>query len=244
VLGTVWVKSGKVKIADPRYVLESDPIEGVPHGQFDLQAQMIRYAEGGQRIARISLFFNSQQPDSRRCLMEVGVDTAMVVVADEQVVTQHWKEVGPKRIGRVTLPGQDHLAQQIARQFGLTPRLVDGHFWEFEEPITEDLERMIYAYLRTVPECTGFSCQEALYFGIRTGNTLERLCEAMREQGWCEFVLDEVSGASVLAVRSGFGDGTYAMAGLYRSGQLIGLEVEFIGPAQDKLLAAFPMLRY
>jgi hypothetical protein len=34
------------------------------------------------------------------------------------------------------------------------------------------------------------------------------------------------------------------VVGLYRSGELVGAEVEFIGPAQDEILEAFPILRY
>jgi hypothetical protein len=32
--------------------------------------------------------------------------------------------------------------------------------------------------------------------------------------------------------------------GLYRSGRLIGVEVEFLGPAQDEFLKAFPIFRH
>lgn len=243
-LGIVPVTSGRVRIADPRYILEADPIEGIPIGQYECRAQIIRYPEGGQRIARIGLFFGSPPPDARRRLTEVCVDTAKVVVADDQMVARHWKEVGPERIGRISLPGQGQLARRIARQFGLTLRPINGSLWEFEEPIPEDLEGRIYEFLRTIPECRGFDCKEYLYFGIRTRNTYDRLVEAMRGQAWCECVVDQASGASLLAVQSGMGDGTYPVEGLYRSGQLIGLEVEFIGPAQDKVLEVFPALRY
>ena len=51
-------------------------------------------------------------------------------------------------------------------------------------------------------------------------------------------------GAGLLAVSSGFGDGTYTVEGLYRGGELLALEVEFIGPQQEHLLEQFPVLRY
>jgi hypothetical protein len=95
--------------------------------------------------------------------------------------------------------------------------------------------------LKTLPECAKFPF---LYFSVRTMNTRERVQKATLDQQWCEVVLDESSGASLVAVQSGFGDGTYPVDGLYRSGQLIGVEVEFIGPGQEGLLEAFPVLRF
>lgn len=95
--------------------------------------------------------------------------------------------------------------------------------------------------MQTFPEYSKFTF---MYFRVKTMNTCEHIQEAMRDQFWTEVVLDEVCGASLLAFSSGFGDGRYSVEGLYHSGELVGVEIEFIGPAQDKILEAFPMLRY
>jgi hypothetical protein len=243
-IGELHVPSGKVQIADPMFLGPFDSTYGVvvevPVSKIAVQALLIRYPEGGQRIARIGLFFGEPPPDSRQRLGEVGVDSATVVLVDPAAVAQYWKNVGPERLGWVGIPGGERLARLIARRFALTPRF-NGLNWEFEDPISESLEEQIREYLKTVPGYDGFAY---VFFHVKTWNTHDQIREAMSGRGWCEFVLDEASGASLFALPSGFGDGTYQVEGLYRSGQLIGVEVEFIGPDQDEILEAFPVLRY
>jgi hypothetical protein len=243
-IGDLPVPSGKVLIVDPMFLDPSDTTSGVtidvPVSKIAVQGQIIRYPEGGNRVAGIGLFFGEPPPDSRRCLGQVSVDSARVVLVDPVAVSRYWKKVGPERLGRIGIPNGEPMARQIAKQFALTPRF-DGFFWEFAEPIPERLEEQIRVYLETLPEDTGFA---HYFFHVETRNTHDQIRETMSEQRWCEFVLDEASGASLLAVTSGFGDGRYEVEGLYRSGQLIGVEVEFIGPDQDEILEAFPVLRY
>ena len=169
------------------------------------------------------------------------MDSATVVAVDADVYEQHWKEVGSERIGQIGIPEHRKIARLIEKRFGLKSRQVNVVVSEFEEPISEELEKEIQAYLQTFPE---YAEHTFFYFRVKTMNTFERISEAMRERRWAEVVLDEVSGASLLAFSSGFGDGRYPVEGLYNSGELAGVEVEFIGPAQDKILEAFPILRY
>ncbi len=83
-----------------------------------------------------------------------------------------------------------------------------------------------------------------IHFRVNTRNTVERLFDATQGRLWTEFVLDGASGATLLSFQSGFGDGSYPVDGLYSSEGLAAVEVEFIGPAQDEVLKAFPILRY
>jgi hypothetical protein len=110
IIGTLRVTSGSVLLTDPTYVYDADTIEekaikGVPVGTHAVHAQFIQYPEGGRRIAKIGLFFGPPPPDTRRRLAEVAVDSATVVVVDAQVCQQHWKQVGPERVGHMILPG-------------------------------------------------------------------------------------------------------------------------------------------
>jgi hypothetical protein len=169
------------------------------------------------------------------------VDSATVIAVDRRAYEQHWQEVGPSRIGHIGTPEHRKVARLIEKQFGLKSRKVSAVVSEFEEPISEELEAKITTYLETFPEYADFSF---MYFRVKTMSTRERIQEAMRDGLWAEVVLVQPNGPSLLAVSSGFGDGSYPVEGVHSSGKLMAVEVEFIGPAQDKILKAFPILRY
>jgi hypothetical protein len=216
-------------------------VEGVPPGRFAVRAQIICYPEGGQRIAKVSFAFGHGEAQSREEIGRLGVDTGRAVAVDAGVCERHWKLVGSERIGVVPLPNQQKVARLLQKRFGLTLRPGVEFGYEFEEPISEELEAKILEYLQTFPKYAEFPF---FYFRVKTMNSLERLQEATRGCRWTEFVLDEANGASLLAFDSGFGDGVYPVEALYRAGALVGVEVKFIGPAQDELLKAFPIFRY
>lgn len=241
-IGEVQVRCGTIFIADPIFISDPVRIEAVPPGLVPVSAIFIHYPEGGLRIARIGLRFRPGDAESQQTLGQVGVDSATVVVLDAQTYRECWKEVGPERIGQTATPKHHRrVAQLIEKQFGLRSREVNDLHSEFLEPISEELEARITAYLKTFPEYAEYPF---FFFRIETGNTFERIQQAMGEKQWATVVLDAGSSASLLAVSSGFGDGTYPVEGLYRSGELVGVEVEFIDPEMDETLRAFPILRY
>jgi hypothetical protein len=235
-IGGVQIHSGTLLLADP-FTLDGLRITGIPSQRVPVVAQLIRYPEGGQRVAKIGLRFRPGQVESRQTLGAIGVDSAKVVLLDARTYDQCWEDVGPERLGR-TMDRQ--VAKRIETKFGLKSRR-SAPYWEFVESISAELEARITAYLKTFPE---YAQHTFIYFRIETKNTCTRISEALRERLWAEMMLDENSGANLLAVSSGFGDGQYSIEGLYGSGELLGAEVEFIGPAQDAILEAFPILRY
>jgi hypothetical protein len=241
VMGELEVASGAILIGDPMHFYDPIRVEDVPPGRFPVWAMIVRYPEGGERIARVGIRFRPGAPDARRPLGTIGVDSATVIVVDADVHARHWKEVGPERVGQIPLPGEDKVARLIGERFGLEWRKRDVFTTVFQEPISEELEKQILDYLRTFPEYAEYPF---MYFRVETMNTFERIQEAMRNRSWSEVVLDEPSGQSLLAFASGFGDGSYPMEGQYRSGELAAVEAEFIRPAQDEILEAFPILRY
>ncbi len=240
-IGRVNCHSGALLLADPMLIFDAVRIEGVPPGPVPVVAEIIRYPEGGQRIAMVRLPVRAGEPDSRRVLGEVGVDSATVVALDAQTHEQHWQEVGPDRIGRASLAGEEKkVAELIGKRFGLRHRKADFLHSEFLEPISEELEAEIVAYLKTFPEYARYTF---FYFRITTNNTQDRINQAMSDRAWTEVVLNAPSNGNVLAFTSGFGDGRYPVEGLYRGDELIAVEVRFIGPDQDTVLEAFPILR-
>jgi hypothetical protein len=240
-LGELRAHSGVLRIDDPWHMYDPVRIKNVPSSRFAIQAQLIQYPEGGVRIAKVHLGFRPEPPDSRKILGMVGVDSATIVLVDADDKKRHWKDVGPERVGCIPLPGQGKVARLIEKRFGLRSRKVSPVASEFDEPISEELEARITEYLQTFPKYAEFPF---MYFYVKTMNTRDRIAEAMRDRLWTEVVLDEPSGASLLALSSGFGDGSYPVEGHYRSGELVGAGIELIGPAQDRVLEAFPLLRY
>jgi hypothetical protein len=242
VLGELLCHSCVLLLADPSSIYDPVKVEGVPTGRHRVQASLIRFPEGGKRVAKIAIRFRPGDADERRILGSIGVNSATVVALDEATFQSHWKEVGAARIGRTGTP-KDHrrVAKLIGDQFGLEWRKVDFLHSEFVAPISEEMESRIMAFLQTFPQ---YATYPFMFFRIETRNSMDRVSEAMRGRRWSEVVLDEDSAAHLMAVSSGFGDGRYEVEGLYNAGKLLAVEVEFIGPAQDRILEAFPILRY
>ncbi len=242
VLGELRCHSCVLLLADPSSIYDPVKVEGVPTGQHPLHSSIIPFPEGGERVAKIAFRFRPGDADEWRILGSISVNSATVVALDEATFQSHWKEVGPERIGRTGTP-KDHrrIAKLIGDKFGLEWRKVDFLHSEFVAPISEEMESQIMAFLQTFPE---YSTYPFMFFRIETRNSRDRVFEAMRERKWSEVILDEESGAHLVAVSSGFGDGRYEVEGLYNAGELLAVEIEFIGPAQDRILEAFPILRY
>ena len=235
-IGTVRTDSGTLLLADPTYLsADSLRIDGLPPGVHPVTARLIRYPEGGQRVAAIALGVRPGRGD-RRPLGEVGVDSAKVALLDEQAYRDHWHDVGPERVG-VSI--SEDAIRLIGERFGLRWRRRDDCYFAFDEPIPVAREADIRAFLAGQPKYAKFA---AIHFMIRTGDTAGRVADALLERWWAEVEL--APGAGVFAVSSGFGDGSYPVEGVYGPDGLRAVEVTFIGPEQDELLAAFPALRY
>jgi hypothetical protein len=237
VIGEVHLLSKALVLGDPSAMYQAVRIEHLPPGCYPVHAQVIRYPEGGERIARIEMNFRTDKIEEHQTLGSIGVDSAKVIALDASIFETHWKEVGAERIGM----SHPKVAGLIGKQFNLNWRKVNFLQCEFTQPISEDLEERIMAYLQTFPEYAKFPF---IQFQIRTMNSYDKIVDGMKEVNWKTIVLDEVYGASLLAFRSGFGDGEYEVKALFGAGELQGFEIEFIGPGQDKILEAFPMLRY
>jgi hypothetical protein len=242
VMGEIRVVSGTLLLADPGQLYDPVRIEGVPPGQVPAVAEVIRYPEGGRRVAKVGLHFRPGEAESCQTLGRLSVDSGMAVALDARTYETCWKEVGPARVGRTGTPKEHRrVASLIGEKFGLRRREVSPLESEFLEPVSEELEGRITDYLRTFPEYADFPF---MYFRVDTRKSFELVQECLGERLWGDITLDEGTGEGLLAFSSGFGDGSYPVEGLYRSGELVGAEVQFIGPAQEKVLEAFPVLRF
>lgn len=241
VLGEVYCGSGTLLIADPMALYNAIRIENVRHGPVPVLGGLFRYPEGGVRIAVLRLEFAvGGEPDAHRELGRFGVDSGNAVVIDERTQAEHWKEVGPDRVGIATSPKHKEVAKLIGRTFGLRHRPVNEIRSEFCEPISEEREGEITGFLKTVPEYAGFPF---MYFRIHTNNTIDRINQALNGKPWCQVAVGPTQRDCAVVMKAGFGDGNYAAVGHFRGDQLLAVEIRFIGPEQDALLEAFPNLR-
>jgi hypothetical protein len=240
--GTLKVLSGTVLIGEPGITLDELQLESVPTGEHPVFALVIHYPEGGRRVASVELVFSTSATGAPEQLGEIGVDGGTVALIDNKVREQFWKNEGSARIGVLGTPQHRKIAKLLRKRFGLKSEPVNPIRSELVQPVSKELEEEIIAYLETNPEYADYSF---MYFRIETRNTRDQLLDNLEAQGlWCELVLDRPSGANVLAFQSGFGDGCYPAYGVRSDGRLAKVAVEFIRPAQEKILEAFPLLRY
>jgi len=240
-LGRVSCHSGTLLVGDPTSLCDAVRVEGIPPGRVPVVVELIRYPEGGSRVAMVRLHIWDGEPDSRQTLGESGVDSGKVVVVDARTQEECWKEVGPDRVGIACSPKHREVAELIARRFGLRHRQLNFIRSEFLEPITDEREAEITGYLQTFPEYAAFPF---MFFRVHTNNTVDRIWAAMEDRVWAEVAIGTRPDENLIAVTSGFGDGHYTVEGLCRGGELLALEVRFIGPDQEPLLEAFPALRH
>jgi hypothetical protein len=239
--GELHVSSGTVMIGDPTYMPDLLWLENVPIGDHAVTATTLSYPNGVRRIAGIEMSFQDNVTGTPKELGEFGVDSASVVVLDLKTQEDHWKEVGDVRIGMIGTPEHLVIAKLLRSRFGLESEPISSFQSRVRNPVSTELETEILAYLKTIPE---YAQYPFMYFRVDTNNTLDQVTEQLGLE-WCmgELVLDEPSQANVLAFSSGFGDGTYDVIGIHHNGQLAKASVEFIGPEQEKVLEAFPILR-
>jgi hypothetical protein len=70
-------------------------------------------------------------------------------------------------------------------------------------------------------------------------NTFERVLDAMVERRWSEVLLDERSGASLLTISSGLGDGGYAAEGLFGAEELRVMKLSPSNPPRTRCWRRF-----
>jgi hypothetical protein len=221
---------------------DSLQLERLPLGDHPVFVQVIQYPEGGRRVASIEVDLALPATGSPELLGEIGVDSASVVFVDAKVHEEFWKDEGTARIGVLSTPQHRKVAKLLQKRFGIKSEPVNPVRSELVQPVSRVLEEEIVAYLETCPEYSEYAF---MFFRVETKNTREQLRDNLNAQGlWCELILDEPSGANALAIKSGFGDGSYPAYGIRGSSGLARVAVEFIGPADEKVLEAFPLLRY
>lgn len=240
-IGTVRVESGCLLLGDPTYISDMTRIDGIPSGEHSVHALSVRYPAGFSRLAKIGIRFQPGITDSQRKIGGFDVESGMAVVADCDVIQQHWAEVGPARIGISCGKDSRRVAKLIEKQFGVkwVPRSITS--MKSVQPISEQLEEQITAYLQTFPE---FEKYTFIYFSIHTENSYDRVAASLQNGAWNEVELDPISHAALLVMSTGYGDGQYDLFGIFQGNKLLGIECEFFGVEMDEALIGAPALCY
>ncbi len=240
-IGEICIESGTLLFGDPADFSSFVSIDGIPPGSYPVQALTIRYPAGFSRVAKVGIRFQPGDTESQRKIGGVGVDSGMVVAIDAKVYKSCWKEVGPGRIGVSSGKDFPKVTKLIEQRFGVKwePRSICSA--KSIQPISEQLEAEITAYLQTFPEYSEYTF---IYFSIDTENSNDRVAASLHDCAWNELELDSDGDAALLAISAGYGDGCYDLYGIFQGDKLLGMECEFIGAEMDEALQDAPSLRY
>lgn len=204
-IGEVCIESGCLLFGDPAELTASTTIDDIPLGSHSVQALTIYYPKGGfSRVAKIGIRFRPGTEESRKKIGDIGGESSMIMAVDADTLKTHWQEVGPARFGISSGQSYPKVTKLIQKRFGIKwePRSICSA--KSVQPISEELEAEITAYLETFPE---YASNSFLYFYVETENSYQRIARSLGENAWSEVELDPVSHASVLAFSSGYGDG-------------------------------------
>lgn len=240
-IGTVRVESGCLLCGDPSFPDEMTRIEGIPSGEHPVYALSVRYPAGFSRLAKFGIRFRPGVTDSQRSIGGICVESGMAVVVDCDVIKKYWTDVGPARIGIAYGNTSPLVSKLIEKKFGVKWVRYSICSLQSVQPISEQLEEQITAYLQTFPE---FAKYPFLHFSILTENSYDRVAASLHDEAWTEVELDATSHAALLVMSSGYGDGQYDLQGLFQGETLLGMECKFFGAEMDEVLTGAPELRY
>jgi hypothetical protein len=223
-IGTLQTGSGTVLAADPTYLGgEGDilKVQGVPKGEFPVDLYI--YEDGDdKRVFRAEIVFSDNKGGMVKQIGEVAVDSGTASFIDADVFQQHFKTVGQDRIGVIW--GKDHeaLARSVADRFKLKYKSGDELSSILTDPVSEKLEKDIFAYMKKTNEHPTFM--------IKTNNTFDLISMEMDKTylptyGYANYVLDKATKANMVAFSSGYGDGSYKLNAYYDQNKLVKLEL-------------------
>lgn len=165
----------------------------------------------------------SPAPDDWRELGQIGIDSAKVVVADEEAHNGHWTETGPDRIGHIRVLTGDRCLKLLQRKFRFKIAAGNRHSVRIAGPISTDLEKEVMAYLETIPE---FADYPFLHFWVHTNNSFERVNNF--DKAWGFLPVGNSSTPEMFVCTTGHGDGCYNVSGGYAGSQLVEVRVPFV----------------
>ncbi len=204
-IGELPLPSGTLVLGDPMFGPPDVQIENIRSRRVTLSVEIWEYPDGGVLNRRLDFEFEpGRDPNVRRTVGTIGVDSAAIVVGDRHELQAHWLEVGPERIGVVSTARNHRVANLLKKRFRLKLRQVAAYKAEIVGPVSEELEAEITAYLETFPE---YADNSFVYFRVDTIDTCQRAQRAAHPGGFIP--IGSQPEPRMLVCQTGRGDGQY-----------------------------------
>lgn len=209
-LGKLAIRSGVLAFGDPQS-LPSVEIPNIDTNEVSISGKLWQYPSGSAMVIGLTIHLgNGSQCDAPRKIGELGIDSAVLVIADKSDIVEHWTESGKERIGVISTARDDRLLRNLKKKFQLKTRQVNPVRAELVDPVSTNLEQDIENYLMSIPEYAQFPF---MYFYVQTNNSFQRTISMNKPWDFMPVGNDELPRMFVCG--TGRGDGLYNVLARY-----------------------------
>lgn len=222
-LGCLRVPSQTLLLFDPMRMASDVVLPGIASQQVEVACRAWRYPRGGVTpiTLQISCKTNAKATE-QRLLGELLIDSASVALADAEERDSHWEDVGPDRIGVLSLIPNDTILKKVIRKFGLQVRPRSVCSAAIVDPVSPELEAAINDYLQKELHCK----YPLIHFYVDTNRTSSRALQ--RDSGWQRVRIGAEPSPEMLVIQTGRGDGAYRVYGHFAGSVPVQASVDFL----------------
>lgn len=225
-VGNLQIRSGVLVLGDPQY-LPSVEISNIDTKEASISAKLWQYPSGGTTVIGLAINVgNSSNHEAPRKIGEVGIDSAVLVVADKSDFEEHWTQTGKDRIGVISTARNDILLRNLKRKFRLKTVQVNAIRAEVVGPVSESLEREIAGYLKSIPEYAEYPF---MHFYVQSNNSFDRA--NYLEKSWEFMPVGNEDVPLMFVCGTGRGDGRYDVWCRYSGDVPQVVSIEFVEDA-------------
>jgi hypothetical protein len=223
-LGVLPVPSRILTLGDPQEAASAVQIPRLKSPVVQIFGRLWVYPKGTVTVTGLDLRTESESHDRpNRPVGTVPIDSARIVIADKQDIDGHWSDVGKDRIGLISTLRDDKLLKLLTRRFGIRTMPSDGFHAQIVGPVSEDSEREIEHFLKSIPEYAQFPF---MHFRVQTNNSFDRV-NFLREN-WAFLPVGNEPAPLMFACDTGYGDGSYDVRCASNLDEVTAVSITFI----------------